>query len=105
MSKRHPHMTTTNPAPRTEARHERDTTTRDATIEERGNGLPDVGDYVPGSDGELYRIVTRGRIQTGEVGSGRANRMRATVELASWDDVESGVEFAASAVVDDEHAR
>lgn len=56
-----------------------------ATIHERGNGFPDSGDYVPGDDGELYRIkALNGVIHT----SGNANYIFADVELASWSDVE-----------------
>lgn len=57
-----------------------------ATIHERGNGLADVGDFVAGDDGEVYRVVSlTGPIHTGP--SGVANYMYATVELADWDDV------------------
>ena len=56
-----------------------------ATITERGNGFPAAGDYVPGDDGELYRVVGIGsRIQTGRAGQG--NWVTAEVELASWSD-------------------
>lgn len=57
-----------------------------ATIHERGNGLADVGDYVPGDDGELYEVASIvGPIHTG--GSGGSNYVHATVELADWRDV------------------
>jgi hypothetical protein len=60
-------------------------TTIRATIYEAGNGLPDAGDYVPGDDGNLYRVVsTDSRIQTGSPGVG--NHVAATVELADWSD-------------------
>jgi hypothetical protein len=42
-----------------------------ATIHERGNGFPKVGDYVPGSDGELYLVKSMGRIHTGAPGARR----------------------------------
>ena len=70
----------------------------EATIEERGNGFPDVGDYVPGDDGELYRVVsTDGRIQTGPAGA--ANWIRASVEAVEWDDCDEDAEFPAMAVL------
>jgi len=57
-----------------------------ARIIERGNGFPDVDDYVQGNDGELYRIVTLDDcIQTGH--SGLGPWLRGTVEPAEWDDV------------------
>lgn len=69
-----------------------------ATIHERGNGLPDVGDHVPGDDGSLYRVVSFvGPIHTG--GPGAGNYVHATVELADWDDVSEEEEFPALAVV------
>ena len=59
-----------------------------ARIDECGNGFPTAGDLVPGSDGELYRIVsTDGSIHTSRPGV--SNHIFADVELASWDDVES----------------
>lgn len=71
------------------------------TINECGNGLPDVGDYVPGNDGNLYRVVSLdSRIQTGRPGQG--NWIRATVELADWDDCDEGDESDAQAVLDGE---
>lgn len=70
-----------------------------ATIEERGNGFPDVGDYVPGDDGELYRVVsTDGRIQTGPAGA--SNWIRASVEAVEWDDCDEEAEFPAMAVLE-----
>lgn len=60
-----------------------------ATIHERGNGFPDVGDHVAGDDGEVYRIVAQPntRIHTGQQGSGASNYMYAEVELSDWDQV------------------
>jgi hypothetical protein len=54
-----------------------------------GNGFPDVGDYVAGNDGNLYRVTEMGRrIQTGSPGA--PNYIEGcTVELADWDDTES----------------
>lgn len=60
-----------------------------ATIVEAGNGFPDVGDYVPGDDGELYRVVTRGRNITTH-GPGAGDQCHGYVlELADWSDAES----------------
>lgn len=70
------------------------------TIEERGNGFPVVGDYVPGDDGELYRVVELDHsIQTGN-GSGSANWVRAEVELADYDDVDEDDIEDCSAIID-----
>ncbi len=72
-----------------------------ARITERGNGLVDVGDYVPGNDGELYRVLAlSGAIQTG--GPGGGNWIRATVELADWSDCAEGEESTCLATVDAE---
>jgi hypothetical protein len=70
-----------------------------AVIEERGNGFPGVGDYVPGDDGNLHRVVSvDGPIQTGR-GVGRGNWILAQVELADWDDCDEGEEFPCMAIV------
>jgi len=67
------------------AEREAETTDTPAVIHERGNGLPDVGDYVS-CDGDLYRVTGLiGQIQTGAAGEG--NWIRATVEPADWDDL------------------
>lgn len=74
-----------------------------ATIYERGNGLPDVGDYVAGDDGEVYRVVSLdGRIQTAQTGSGRGNSISAIVALADWADVDDDTEPTCSAVLSGE---
>lgn len=71
------------------------------TISERGNGLPDVGDYVGGDDGELYEIVSMGStIHTGRAGEG--NYVFARVELADWADVEEDEVHTAAATLDSE---
>lgn len=58
-----------------------------AIITERGNGFPGVGSYVPGPDGELYRLVRYvGPVHTGRPGGG--NYSYARVEPADWDDVD-----------------
>ena len=67
------------------------------TIAERGNGFPDVGDYVAGDDGEVYVVVTLdSTIHTGARGEG--NWMRATVESADWSDVDDNSEPVCSCV-------
>lgn len=77
------------------------TTTIKATITERGNGLPDVGDYVPGDDGQLYRVVAiDSNIQTGRR-PGEGNWTRARVELADWSDCEESEEHSASCTLDE----
>lgn len=78
----------------------RDNTALEATITEMGNGLPTVGDYVPGDDGGLYRVVAlEGPIHTGGA-AGAANYRHATVEPADWSDVEEDEAFPARATVD-----
>ena len=74
-----------------------------ATIQEHGNGFPDPGDYVPGDDGELYRVISIGRIHTG-ARAGAADYMRVEVEPADWEDCEEGEEFEALAIVDEDTA-
>ena len=71
-----------------------------ATIYERGNGFPDDGYYVPGSDAELYRVVKMGsNIMTGGPGNHIPN---CSVELANWDDVESDDVYECLCLVDDD---
>lgn len=70
----------------------------DAIIRELGNGLPgprdvETGCYVPGTDGEIYRVLELvGPIHTGER-PGAGNYVRAVVELADWGDVDEGDEY------------
>lgn len=72
-----------------------------AIIREQGNGLPDVGDYVAGNDGEVYRVLSiHGPIQTGR-SPGAGDWVRAAVELADWDDVTDDTEPTCTAVLDD----
>lgn len=67
-----------------------------ATIQERGNGFPSVGDYAPGDDGNLYRIVAlSGRIQTAQ----SSNYIYAEVESADWLDCPEEDEFPALVVL------
>jgi hypothetical protein len=70
-----------------------------AIIKELGNGFPEVGNYVPGSDGELYQIMSMGRIQTGRA-PGCSNWVDATVELADWDDCDEEEEGPGMVVVE-----
>lgn len=57
-----------------------------AVITERGNGLPDVGDFVAGDDGEVYVVSSlQGPIHTG--GPGGGDYIHARVKLADWSDV------------------
>lgn len=73
-----------------------------AIIREHGNGLPDVGDFVAGNDGEVYRVLSiDGPIQTGR-SPGAGHWVRATVALADWDDVTDDTEPTCTAVLDDE---
>lgn len=72
-----------------------------ATVHERGNGLPDVGDFVAGDDGEVYVVTALiGPIHTGRPGV--ANYMHAEVELADWRDVDDDNEPTCSAVLEDQ---
>ena len=66
----------------------------DATIHEAGNGLPVAGDYVPGNDGNLYLVLSVGRIETGR-SPGAGDWCTAEVEDADWDDCDEGDEFPA----------
>lgn len=59
---------------------------RECRIEERGNGLPSRGSYVPGDDGNLYLLLGySGPIHTGDR-PGDGNYSYAQVALADWDD-------------------
>jgi hypothetical protein len=69
-----------------------------ATIEERGNGFADVGDYVTGDDGQLYRVVAlEGPIHTGS--SGGSNYIHGRLEPADWDDVTDETEPTCAAIL------
>ncbi len=70
-----------------------------ATIQERGNGFPDVGDYVPGDDGNLHRVARMSRIHTGNSMRGDSNYVYAVVECADWSDCDEGDEFPALVVM------
>lgn len=65
--------------------------TTSVTIEERGNGFPGGGDYVPG-EGQLWLIVSiDSAIQTGRA-PGASSWIRATAEPADWEDCAEGDE-------------
>lgn len=71
----------------------------DAAIYERGNGLPDVGDFVAGDDGEVYTVTRfRGPIHTS--GAGGGNYIYGEIELADWSDVDDDNEPLCSAVLE-----
>ena len=74
------------------------TDTRDATVYERGNGLPDVGDYVSDDEGNLWQIAgALGRIETSGC---QGNHCDCQVIPADWDDLEEEQEpFPAVALV------
>lgn len=69
----------------------------EATIEERGNGLPTAGYYVPGDDGNLYLVARI--ISPIETAQGRANWVRAELIAADWEDCAEEDEFPALAIV------
>jgi hypothetical protein len=73
------------------------------TISERGNGFPSINDHIPGSDGNLYRVLhTSGRINTNDCGA--ANTLWASLELADWDDIDSDNDiFPAMADIPDDY--
>lgn len=70
-------------------------------IVEMGNGLPDVGDYVPDGEGGLWRVLDLGRIETGRR-PGEGNWCRATLERADWEDCPEGDEHPSRAGLDDD---
>jgi hypothetical protein len=71
------------------------------TIQERGNGLPSVDDYVPGDDGNLYRVTAvTGRIQTGQPGI--PHSVPAEVVLVDWLDCDEEDEYPAMAIIPQE---
>lgn len=53
---------------------------------ERGNGMPSVGDYVSGVDGDLYRVAAIGRYETGR-SPGMGMWALARLEWADWSDL------------------
>lgn len=89
-----------NEADYAEARQSLGGDTIEATIHERGNGLPDVGDHVAGDDGELYEVVEIGRIHCGPSGSG--NYMYAHVRLVDWSDISPWADVLYTATFDGE---
>ena len=71
-----------------------------ATIYERGNGMPDVGDYVPGA-GALYRVLECGPVRAANYPGG-SDWCLALVEAVEWDECPEGHEHPSSCVVDEE---
>lgn len=70
----------------------------ECTIEERGNGFPDVGAYVQDLNGQLYQVGSYiGPIHTGQ--PGEPNYIHATVTPAEWDDCDEDDEFPARVVL------
>lgn len=75
---------------------------KQGTIVELGNGLPSEGDLVPGTDGELYKVMELvGPIHTSPSGSGGGNYIHAKVEWADWDDTESDDDVHSSQFVEE----
>ena len=71
----------------------------EASIEERGNGFADVGDYVVGDDDKVYRVVTEGSdIETQSCGAGNICHGY-IVEDADWDDIDDSNEPVCSALL------
>lgn len=73
----------------------------ECTIEERGNGFPDDGDYcVESKSGQLYRVLSTGRIQTATSGNtARPNFVDAQVEEADWDECAEGDVHTAAVIL------
>jgi len=66
-----------------------------ATIEEQGNGFPDVGDYCEG-EGQLWHVLEMAsRIQTGDT-----NYVYARVESADYADCDESDVHTARVVTD-----
>lgn len=73
----------------------------EAKISARGNGLPDVGDYVAGNDGEVYVVVSfRGPVRASQSGSGAGDYIYGDVELADWSDVDEDNEPTCSCTLE-----
>ena len=69
------------------------------TIEERGNGFPEIGAYVPGDDGDLYLVdCVESNIHTGSR-AGLPNYVHASVIIASWEDCTEEEEFTAMCII------
>lgn len=70
-----------------------------ATVYERGNGLPKIGDYVAGNDGEVYKVIAVStQITTNGIGVG--NSIRATLEMADWSEIDDDNDPRCSGVLD-----
>lgn len=73
---------------------------RRGTIEERGNGFPDLGDYVKGDDGEVYVVRRLGRsIETGRTGNPNVIP-GCDLELADWANVDDDTEPTCTVVLE-----
>lgn len=72
-----------------------------AVISEAGNGLPDVGDYVAGDDGYLYRIITAGSIRAAS-SPGGSDHFDALVQRVDWEACKEEDEFAAHCTLEQE---
>jgi len=71
-----------------------------ATIEEQGNGFPDVGDYCEG-EGQLWHVMQlASRIQTGDATTGFADYVYALVEEADYADCDESDVHTARVVTD-----
>jgi hypothetical protein len=74
----------------------------EASVEERGNGFADLGDYVVGGDENVYRVVKVGtRIETRGCGEGNIC-FGYVVERADWSDVDDDTEPTCSALIGSE---
>jgi hypothetical protein len=72
-----------------------------AIIEERGNGIAGVGEYVT-EDGQVYRVTAiHGPIHAGHA-AGAPSYVHATVEAADWDDIDDDSEPYCTAVVEED---
>lgn len=69
------------------------------TIEERGNGFPKLGAYVPGDDGNLYFVdYVESNIHTSSR-PGLSNYVYASVIIADWEDCTAEEQFPAMCVI------
>ena len=73
-----------------------------AIISEGGNGLPDVGDFVGGSDGELYSISSHGPIRCGA--NGRWYEAVIEPVEGGWKSLEENEVFDAQCIIADAEA-
>jgi hypothetical protein len=70
-------------------------------VQERGNGFPEVGDFVAGADGDVYRVQAfEGPIHTGPAGS--PNWLWAKLAPALWCEVTDDTEPKCTVVLEDD---